>query len=145
MWNLQGFVHTAFYVDEYLQRILGWRAMSTRATPLVTSVLEQAVYTRRRTDFHFTTTGLVHHYDAGSQYTSPAFTDALRDSRIAGSTGSVGDALDNALMESITKRAASCRYFAVYDFLFAPVQVPSFPAQPQPDLPNGVNLIRDTA
>jgi putative transposase len=42
----------------------------------------------------------VHHADAGSQYTSLAFTDALRDSGIAGSIGSVGDALDNALMES---------------------------------------------
>lgn len=34
------------------------------------------------------------------QYTSLAFTEALRDSGIAGSIGSVGDALDNALMES---------------------------------------------
>lgn len=72
--------------------------MSTTATPLVTSVLEQAVFTRRGTGFRFTTTGLIHHSDAG-QYTSLAFTDALRDSGIAGSIGSVGDALDNALME----------------------------------------------
>jgi putative transposase len=43
---------------------------------------------------------LVHHSDAGSQYTSLAFTEALRQSGIAGSIGSVGDALDNALMES---------------------------------------------
>lgn len=38
--------------------------------------------------------------DAGSQYTSIAFTTELRDSGLAGSIGSVGDALDNALMES---------------------------------------------
>jgi transposase InsO family protein len=100
VWTLQGFVYTAFCVDVFSRRILGWRVMSTKATPLVTSVLEQAVFTRRRTDFRFTTTGLVHHSDAGSQYTSLAFTDALRDSGIAGSIGSVGDALDNALMES---------------------------------------------
>lgn len=99
-WTLQGFVYTAFCVDVFSRRILGWRVMSTKATPLVASVLEQAVFTRRRTDFRFTTTGLVHHSDAGSQYTSLAFTDALRDSGIAGSIGSVGDALDNALMES---------------------------------------------
>ena len=71
--------------------------MSTKVTPLVTSVREQAVFTRRRTDFRFTTAGLVHHPDAGSQYTSLAFTEALRDSGIA---GSVGDPLDNALMKS---------------------------------------------
>jgi putative transposase len=99
-WTLAGFVYTAFCVDVFSRRILGWRVMSTKATPLVTSVLEQAVFTRRRTDFRFTTTGLVHHSDAGSQYTSLAFTDALTESGIAGSIGSVGDALDNALMES---------------------------------------------
>lgn len=34
------------------------------------------------------------------QNTSLAFTDALRDAGICGSSGSVGDALDNALIES---------------------------------------------
>jgi transposase InsO family protein len=34
------------------------------------------------------------------QYVSLAFTEALRAAGIAGSIGSVGDALDNALMES---------------------------------------------
>ena len=43
---------------------------------------------------------LIDHSDAGSQYTSLAFTDALLEAGIAGSIGSVGDALDNALMES---------------------------------------------
>ena len=51
-----------------------------------TGVLEQAVFTRRRTDFRFTTTGLVHHSDAGSQCTSVAFTEVLHESGIAGST-----------------------------------------------------------
>ena len=74
--------------------------MSSKTTPLVTSVLEQALFTRKYSEFRFTATGLVHHSDAGSQYTSIAFTEALRDSGIAGSIGSVGDALDNALMES---------------------------------------------
>lgn len=42
----------------------------------------------------------MHHSDAGSQYTALASTEALRDSGLAVSFGSVGDALDNALMES---------------------------------------------
>ncbi len=99
-WTLAGFVYTGFCVDVYSRRILGWRVMTTNATPLVHGVLEQALFTRRRTDFHFTSTGLVHHSDAGSQYTSLAFTEALIESGIAGSIGSVGDALDKALMES---------------------------------------------
>ena len=40
------------------------------------------------------------HSDAGSQYTSIAFTDAFREEGIAASIATVGDALDNALMES---------------------------------------------
>jgi putative transposase len=35
-----------------------------------------------------------------AQYTSLAFTETLLEAGIAGSIGSVGDALDNALMES---------------------------------------------
>ncbi|ABG92150.1 conserved hypothetical protein [Rhodococcus jostii RHA1] len=70
------------------------------ATPLVSGVLEQALFTRRRTDFRFTLTGLVHHADAGSLYRSLAFTEALVESGITGSIGSVADALDNAMMES---------------------------------------------
>jgi transposase InsO family protein len=63
------------------------------------SALEQALLTRRRGNAAFTATGLVHHTEAGSQYTSLAFTEALLDAGIASSIGSVGDALDNALME----------------------------------------------
>ena len=99
-WTLAGFVYTSFVVDVFSRRILGWRVMTTKATPLVTGVLEQALFTRRRADFAFTATGLVFHSDAGSQYTSIALSEALAESGIAGSIGSVGDALDNALMES---------------------------------------------
>ena len=72
----------------------------SKTTALVMSAVEQALFTRRRTDTRFTATGLVHHSDAGSQYTSIAFTTALVEAGIAPSIGTVGDALDNALMES---------------------------------------------
>ena len=84
----------------YSRRILGWRVTTSKTTPLVLSALEQALFTRRRTSFEFTTTGLLHHSDAGSQYTSLAFSEALVDAGITGSIGTVGDALENALMES---------------------------------------------
>ena len=44
--------------------------------------------------------GLIHHSDAGSQYVSVAFTAELLAAGIAGSIGTVGDALDNALCDS---------------------------------------------
>lgn len=43
---------------------------------------------------------LIHHSDAGSRYTALACTEELREAGIVGSIGTVGDALDNALMES---------------------------------------------
>ena len=104
VWTLAGFVYVSFVTDVYSRRILGWRVTTSKATALVLSALEQAIFTRRRghTDhgFAFTTTGLVHHSDAGSQYTSVAFTQELLEAGITGSIGTVGDALDNALMES---------------------------------------------
>ena len=45
--------------------------------------------------------GLVHHNDAGSQYTSIAFTERLAAAGVDASVGNVGDALDNALAESV--------------------------------------------
>ena len=92
--------YVSFLTDVYSRRILGWRVSTAKTTDLVTSALEQALFIRRRGNASFTATGLVHHSDAGSQYTSLAFTEALTEAGITGSIGSVGDALDNALMES---------------------------------------------
>lgn len=100
VWTTAGFCYVSFITDVYSRRVLGWRVSTSKATPLVTSALEQALFTRRRTNVEFTSTGLLHHSDAGSQYVSLAFTEALQEAGITGSIGSVGDALDNALMES---------------------------------------------
>ena len=43
---------------------------------------------------------LVHHSDAGSQYTSSDYTQTLDDHGVLASIGTVGDAYDNALAES---------------------------------------------
>jgi putative transposase len=100
VWTLAGFVYTSFVTDVFSRRILGWRVSAAKTTPLVMSALEQALFTRRRADARFNAAGLVFHSDAGSQYTAISFTEALIDAGIAPSIGTVGDALDNALMES---------------------------------------------
>ena len=94
-----GTAYVAFVIDAYSRRILGWRAATSMSTPLVLDALEQAIWTRGRagvTDLN----GLVHHNDAGSQYTSIAFTVRLLDAGVDASVGSVGDAYDNALAET---------------------------------------------
>ena len=69
-------------------------------TALVLDALEQALWTRRR-DGSRDLAGLVHHTDAGSQYTSIAFTERLAAAGVSASVGTVGDAYDNALAESV--------------------------------------------
>jgi putative transposase len=94
-----GMVYVAFVIDAFSRRILGWRAATSMSTDLVLNALEQAIFTRARegvTDL----TGLVSHSDAGSQYTSIAFTSRLLEAGVDPSVGSVGDAYDNALAES---------------------------------------------
>lgn len=100
VWTTCGFCYVSFITDVYSRRILGWRASMSKTTDLVSAALAQALATRRRASSEFTARGLIHHSDAGSQYTALAFTEELVEAGIAGSIGSVGDALDNALMES---------------------------------------------
>ena len=100
VWTPAGFCYVSFLTDVFSRRILGWRVATNKETSLVTSALEQALSARRRTSYDFTGDGLVHHSDAGSQYTSLAFSEALQEAGVVGSIGTVGDALDNALMES---------------------------------------------
>jgi putative transposase len=95
-----GMVYVAFVIDAYSRRILGWRAATSMKTALVLDALEQAVWARTRhgaADL----SGLICHHDAGSQYTSIAYTERLAQAGIDPSVGSVGDAYDNALAESV--------------------------------------------
>src|SRR5829696_10513447 len=71
-----GTVYVAFVIDAYARRILGWRASTSMQTALVLDAIEQAIWTRAR-DGVTDLAGLVHHNDAGSQYTSIAFTERL--------------------------------------------------------------------
>jgi len=100
VWTTCGFCYVSFVTDVYSRRILGWRAAMSKTSDLVSAALAQALATRRRADAEFTSRRLIHHSDAGSQYTALAFTEELVAAGIAGSIGTVGDALDNALMES---------------------------------------------
>lgn len=94
-----GTVYVAFVIDAYARRIIGWRAARSMTTPLVLDALEHALFTRTQEGVS-DLSGLVAHNDAGSVYTSIAFTQRLIDEGIDPSVGSVGDAFDNALAET---------------------------------------------
>ena len=91
----------AFIVDVFSQRILAWQAATDRRTELVVTPLRIALWDRGRQGHPVEPGQLLHHSDAGSQYTSIRFTEHLALEGIAPSIGTVGDAYDNALMESI--------------------------------------------
>jgi putative transposase len=76
-----------------------WAAATHKRAKLVLDALQMALW-RRDHDDHPAGSGLIHHSDAGSQYVSFVFTAHLIEAGIDASIGTVGDALDNALMES---------------------------------------------
>jgi putative transposase len=94
-----GFVYVAFILDAYSRRFIGWRCATRMTTDLVLDALEHALWTRA-SEGVLDLAGLIHHHDAGSQYTSIAFTQRLIDAGIDASVGSVGDAYDNSLAET---------------------------------------------
>ena len=94
-----GFVYVAFVVDCYSRAIVGWHAATVKDTVMVTTALKMALWRRDHAD-RLVGDGLIHHSDAGSQYTSIAFAETLVLEGIAASIGSVGDAYDNALAET---------------------------------------------
>ncbi|NUK35284.1 IS3 family transposase [Streptomyces lunaelactis] len=94
-----GIVYVAFVVDVFSRAIVGWSASASKRAKLVLDALDMALWRRDRAGTP-AGPGLVHHSDAGSQYTSFAFTAHLLEAGIDASIGTVGDALDNALMES---------------------------------------------
>ena len=92
----EGVVFFSFVIDVFSRRVVGWQFASHMRTDLVLDALRMAL-TRRAAGADV---DLVHHSDAGSQYTSYAFTQVLDDHAVLASIGSVGDAYDNALAES---------------------------------------------
>jgi transposase InsO family protein len=92
----EGLVFFSFVIDVFSRRIVGWQFATSMRTDLVLDALRMAL-TRREPGADVE---LIHHSDAGSQYTSHAFQQVLDDHHVLGSIGSVGDAYDNALAES---------------------------------------------
>jgi transposase InsO family protein len=90
-----GFVYVAFVIDVFARMIVGWRAAKSMSAELTLDALEQALWARRIKG------NLIHHSDHGSQYIAIRYSERLIDAGILPSTGSVGDAYDNALAETI--------------------------------------------
>jgi len=93
------FVYTAFAIDAYAGRIVGWTCSASKEDRFVRHAIRHAA--RLRVDEGNPLLGnTIHHSDAGSQYTSVRFGETLALSGLVASIGTVGDAFDNALAET---------------------------------------------
>lgn len=89
-----GFLYLAVVLDVWSRRIVGWAIESHLRTELVLAALNAALAQRRPRQ-------VVHHSDHGCQYTSYAFGKRCQEMNVMPSMGSVGDAYDNAMAESL--------------------------------------------
>ena len=92
-----GFVYTAFVIDAFSRRIVGWRVATSLGADLALDALEMAIWTASSKDLE----GLIHHSDRGCQYLSIRYTERLASAGAVTSVGSRGDSYDNALAESV--------------------------------------------
>lgn len=91
--TLAGFLYLAVVLDAWSRRIVGWAFSADLRTRLVLDALDMALAARQPED-------VIHHSDKGSQYTSIGFGNRCKEAGVRPSTGSVGDAYDNAMCES---------------------------------------------
>lgn len=88
-----GFGYLAVVLDVFSRKIVGWAFGQRMTADLVLAALNMALLTRKPT-------GVIHHSDQGSQYTSVEFGKRCEQMGVRPSMGSVGDAYDNAMAES---------------------------------------------
>ena len=91
--TLAGFLYLAVVLDAWSRRLVGWAFSTDLKTRVVLNALDMALETRKPDN-------VIHHSDRGSQYTSVAFGNRCKEAGVRPSTGSAGDAYDNAMCES---------------------------------------------
>lgn len=91
----EGKLYCAVVLDAYSRLVIGWSIAEHMRTELVTDALGMAILRRQPAG-----DSTITHSDHGSQYTSWAFGQRLRNTGLLGSMGSIGDCYDNAMMES---------------------------------------------
>lgn len=103
--TLAGWAYVAFMIDVFSRLIMAWEVSTSLATQLATDTLNLALWARDMEGHRVTADNhLIHHSDHGCQYTSIRYGEQLMLAGITPSFGSIGDALDNALAESVNSQ-----------------------------------------
>jgi putative transposase len=94
----EGKLYCCVVLDAWSRRVVGW-SLDRRATAaMVNAALGMAIDARKPSR------GALVHSDHGSQYTSWTFSQRVRAAGLAHSLGTIGDAFDNAAVESFWGR-----------------------------------------
>lgn len=99
----KGFLYLVAIMDWHSRKVLSWRLSNTMDTDFCVSALEEALAKYGKPDIFNT--------DQGSQFTSFAFTNVLRDNGIRISMDGRGRWLDNVFIERLWR---SLKYECVY-------------------------------
>lgn len=95
----EGKVYCAVVLDTFSRRVVGWSIDASPTAALTTNALAMAIGNRSPRPG-----GTIIHSDHGVQFGSWAFTQRARASGLLPSMGSIGDCVDNAMMESFWAR-----------------------------------------
>ncbi len=90
----EGKIYCCAVMDTFSRKIVGWSIDNCQDTTLVINALDMAINNRTPPP------GGIVHADHGVQFTSWAFTNKVRSAGLMPSFGTIGDGLDNAMMES---------------------------------------------
>ena len=90
----EGWLYCCAVLDAFSRRIVGWSMDSRADATLVVNALDMAIRNRRPA------AGGIVHADHGTQFTSWVFGEKIRTAGLVPSFGTIGDGLDNAMMES---------------------------------------------
>jgi len=106
VWTDEGWLYLAALVDLYSRKVVGWAMSEFRDERLVEDALWMALIRRQPA----VGSGLLHHTDRGSQYTSRSYRGVLSHYGIDLSMSRKGNCWDNACIESFfgTLKAELC-------------------------------------
>jgi len=94
----EGKLYCCVVLDAFARKVVGWSIDTRQDSALVTNALGMATSNRQLQP------GAIMHSDRGSQFTSWAFSQKVKDAGLEPSMGQVGSAYDNAMMESFWGR-----------------------------------------
>jgi transposase InsO family protein/transposase-like protein len=94
----EGKLYCCAVLDAWSRRVVGWSIDRRPTAAMVNAALGMAIAARKPAR------GSLVHSDHGSQYTSWTFSQGMRAAGLAHSLGTIGDAYDNAAVESFWAR-----------------------------------------